>query len=722
MKIRRKALAIVVFATVLLMLVLFSVSQGILLESYAKLEEDAVKTNLGRAVHAIRNEISAVKSAVSDYSAWNDTYEFIVSKSQDYINANMMDDTFYGLNVNLFMFVNSTGYIVFAKSYDLVNQTDTPVSLSLLTQIRENGLMWSFANPSSFVAGVIVFDQRAMLVASQPILTSENQGPIRGAVIVGRYLDASEIEALSQSIELPLAVYPSDSIMPPDCEAAKSSLSVNSTLVRPLSGETVAGYTLLADVYGKPGVLVRIEMPRTIYAEGQKTLQYFLAVSLLGSILFGGIIMGVLQTQVLDPVTRLSKDLQDIPRSTTRRVSVVGSDELTDLARVINEMLGKVEETSDRYRRLFQSSPISLWEEDFSGVKKYLDELRGRGIRDFRTYFIEHPEDVSKCSGLVKTLDVNQATLTLYKAKNVSEFVNGLSKVLTKESLDNFREELLALAEGKIKFESEFINQTLAGDVKHISVIMSVIPGYEDTLAKILVSIIDLTERKLMEERLLKAERMATIGETAAMVAHDLRNPLQGITSAVYVLKNNSLTADQENEMFQIIGSSVEYAEAIVRDLMDYSREIHLARAESQPREIIQSALEAVKVPSNVEVRDLSQEQPAISVDPDRMKRVFINLIENAVDATPQGGTLTIQTTELNGHMEIKVSDTGTGMPKKIMENLWIPMQTTKSKGMGLGLPIVKRIIDAHSGEITVNSRQGEGTTFIIRLPIKATT
>ena len=722
MKIRRKALAIVVFATVLLMLVLFSVSQGILLESYAKLEEDAVKTNLGRAVHAIRNEISAVKSAVSDYSAWNDTYEFIVSKSQDYINANMMDDTFYGLNVNLFMFVNSTGYIVFAKSYDLVNQTDTPVSLSLLTQIRENGLMWSFANPSSFVAGVIVFDQRAMLVASQPILTSENQGPIRGAVIVGRYLDASEIEALSQSIELPLAVYPSDGIMPPDWEAAKSSLSVNSTLVRPLSGETVAGYTLLADVYGKPGVLVRIEMPRTIYAEGQKTLQYFLAVSLLGSILFGGIIMGVLQTQVLDPVTRLSKDLQDIPRSTTRRVSVVGSDELTDLARVINEMLGKVEETSDRYRRLFQSSPISLWEEDFSGVKKYLDELRGRGIRDFRTYFTEHPEGVSKCSGLVKTLDVNQATLTLYKAKNVSEFVNGLSKVLTKESLDNFREELLALAEGKIKFESEFINQTLAGDVKHISVIMSVIPGYEDTLAKILVSIIDLTERKLMEERLLKAERMATIGETAAMVAHDLRNPLQGITSAVYVLKNNSLTADQENEMFQIIGSSVEYAEAIVRDLMDYSREIHLARAESQPREIIQSALEAVKVPSNVEVRDLSQEQPAISVDPDRMKRVFINLIENAVDATPQGGTLTIQTTELNGHMEIKVSDTGTGMPKKIMENLWIPMQTTKSKGMGLGLPIVKRIIDAHGGEITVNSRQGEGTTFIIRLPIKATT
>jgi PAS domain S-box-containing protein len=246
----------------------------------------------------------------------------------------------------------------------------------------------------------------------------------------------------------------------------------------------------------------------------------------------------------------------------------------------------------------------------------------------------------------------------------------------------------------------------------------------------------DITERKLMEEKLRlysehleelvaertkklrETERLAAIGETASMVAHDLRNPLQGITGATYVLRGESLTVDEKNEMLQLIQSSVEYAEATVRDLLDYSREIHLEQVEVSPKSMSQSALQAVKVPGNVQVQDMSQEQPAISVDPDRMKRVFINLIGNAIDAMPTGGTLTITTKQSNGHLEITISDTGTGIPEKIMKNLWKPMQTTKTKGMGLGLPIVKRIVDAHGGQISVEAKPGEGTTFTIRLPI----
>jgi PAS domain S-box-containing protein len=231
--------------------------------------------------------------------------------------------------------------------------------------------------------------------------------------------------------------------------------------------------------------------------------------------------------------------------------------------------------------------------------------------------------------------------------------------------------------------------------------------------------IIDMTERKEMEQRLLKAEHLAAIGETASMVAHDLRNPLQGITGAASVLRGEALTVDEKNRMLRVIGSSVEYAQATVRDLLDYSREIYLQLVEVSPRSMSQSALQAVRVPGNVEVLDMSQEQPAISVDPDRMKRVFINLIENAIDAMPTGGTITITTKESDGHLEITISDTGTGIPEKIMENLWKPMQTTKAKGLGLGLSIVKRIVEAHGGQISAKAKSGEGTTFTIRLPIK---
>ena len=108
-----------------------------------------------------------------------------------------------------------------------------------------------------------------------------------------------------------------------------------------------------------------------------------------------------------------------------------------------------------------------------------------------------------------------------------------------------------------------------------------------------------------------------------------------------------------------------------------------------------------------------------ITVDSEMMKRVFVNLIENAVDAMPRGGTLTIGSGQSGGFVEVTISDTGAGMSKEAIENLWKPLQTTKAKGMGMGLAICKRIIEAHSGNVSVESKPREGTTFTVRLPTK---
>jgi PAS domain S-box-containing protein len=230
---------------------------------------------------------------------------------------------------------------------------------------------------------------------------------------------------------------------------------------------------------------------------------------------------------------------------------------------------------------------------------------------------------------------------------------------------------------------------------------------------------VDITERKRMEEALLKSDRLAAIGETAAMVGHDLRNPLQGIAGAIHLLRQESLTANERDEMLQVIQDNVQYSDSIVRDLSDYSAEIQLKLAEATPKSITRDAIGAVKVPQNVTVQDLSEDQPTLRVDPDRMKRMFINLIENAIAAMPQGGTLTISSKKSDGNVEIALTDTGSGIPEKVMENLWKPLQTTKAKGLGLGLAICKRIVDAHGGTISVKSKGGEGTTVTICLPIK---
>jgi PAS domain S-box-containing protein len=384
-------------------------------------------------------------------------------------------------------------------------------------------------------------------------------------------------------------------------------------------------------------------------------------------------------------------------------------------------------ESEDKYRRLFEGSPISLWEEDFSGVKKYLDELRGRGVRDFRAYFMEHPGDVAMCSGLVKILDVNRATLTLYNAKNVSEFLSGLSKVLTKESSDNFREEIVALAEGKTMFESEFINQTLAGEVKYTSVIVSVVPGYEGTLGKVLVSIIDLTEYKLMEERLLKSERLAAIGEASAMVGHDLRNPLQGLAATIYLLREQcKITAENRwnpdeygtLELLNMADRSVEYMDKIVSDLQNYSKPLRPENVPVNAAELLNETISNIRMPPDVKLSiNVTGDLQMLTVDPALMRWAFTNLITNALQAMPNGGELKIGTRKTLQETLISFRDTGVGISPENLPNIFQPFRTTKAQGQGLGLAVCKRIVEAHGGSITVNSTVGEGSTFTIRLP-----
>ncbi len=524
------------------------------------------------------------------------------------------------------------------------------------------------------------------------------------------------------------------------------------------------------------------------------------------------------------------------------------------LEELVAERTRKLRDSEEKYRELFEASPISLWEHDYSAAKHFLDELQLKGISDFGAYFANHPEEVAECAALVKVLDVNKATLSLYNAKTKEELVGTgvLSRVLVTENAEReFIDELVALAEGK-DYEAEIENTTLRDETKQCHLICSVLPGYEKSLGRVLVCIVDLTpqkkleeevraakerleyvvasnpavlvlekplpdlsntfstfvsesatsvlgfepnnflgergseffnsrmppgdlarylaempslwsnghhtfefrflhsdgayrwlreemkvtrdakgrildvvgvcidvtERRKLEEKLAKAERLAAIGETAAMVGHDLRNPLQGIAGALYLLKQESLTAEERKEMLQVIEKSVHYSDAIVKDLQDYSAEIKLELAEATPRSITRNAIEAVKVPQNVTVQDLSEDQPILRVDPAMMKRVFINLIENAIDAMPQGGTITMSSKKSETNVELVLTDTGSSIPEKVMENLWKPLQTTKARGMGLGLAICRRIVDAHGGIISVKSEVGRGTTFTIQLPI----
>lgn len=228
-------------------------------------------------------------------------------------------------------------------------------------------------------------------------------------------------------------------------------------------------------------------------------------------------------------------------------------------------------------------------------------------------------------------------------------------------------------------------------------------------------------ELREAQDKLLKSERLAAIGELAAMVGHDLRNPLTGIAGATYYLKTkaSSILNEKENDMLAIIESAVTYSNKIISDLLDYSREIKLEGAETDTKSLLQEALNRVEVPAGIEIENQTNFEPRIVVDKEKMQRVFINLIKNAFDAMPNGGVLTIKSEKTENQAFISFIDTGSGMSEETLQKLWTPLFTTKAKGMGFGLPICKRIVEAHCGKICVESQIGKGTTFIITIPVE---
>ena len=219
----------------------------------------------------------------------------------------------------------------------------------------------------------------------------------------------------------------------------------------------------------------------------------------------------------------------------------------------------------------------------------------------------------------------------------------------------------------------------------------------------------------MMEARLKAIEQMA------AMVGHDLRNPLTGIANAAYYLrmKIGSDLGPKATEMLDLIDRDIEYSNKIVDDLLEYSRAIGLNLSESNPKSIVKEALELVNIPANVQVLDFTEDTPKITVDIDKMKRTCVNIIKNAFDAMAQGGKLTIKSRKTRGNVEFSFTDTGAGVPKETLERLFTPLFTTKARGMGFGLAICKRIVEAHGGKISVESTLGKGTTFTLTIPVE---
>jgi len=270
----------------------------------------------------------------------------------------------------------------------------------------------------------------------------------------------------------------------------------------------------------------------------------------------------------------------------------------------------------------------------------------------------------------------------------------------------------------------------------------------DPTVRGIVMNLRDITERKQAVEKLAKysqyleqtveertkelveSKRLVTIGETALMVGHDLRNPLQTMTNSIYLIdtrfSNMQLNCAECPKCRELVSKEttmvkeqMTYIDKVLSDLVDYSstRGIELATADLPG--ILDEALSVVNIPGLIKVSvDIEEGIPPLMVDRTAIRRVLSNLITNAVQAMPLGGQLTIRVFSAEGAASINVEDTGEGIPKENMDKMFEPLFTTRAKGQGLGLAVCKRLVEAHGGSIAIDSRVGRGTRVKVTIPL----
>ncbi|MBF0508523.1 MAG: PAS domain S-box protein [Deltaproteobacteria bacterium] len=234
----------------------------------------------------------------------------------------------------------------------------------------------------------------------------------------------------------------------------------------------------------------------------------------------------------------------------------------------------------------------------------------------------------------------------------------------------------------------------------------------------------DISERVAMESKVREHERLAYVGHLSASLSHEIRNPLSSIKMNLQILARKLYLGGYDRRRLEIIVHEVSRLEVILHQLLDTARPMTISLAPVNLSVLAEGCVDLLEVKAQEKkitiIERYSKVIPLIQLDAGKLEQAVINLLLNAIEATPEGGRITIWTKagrKENRHLELGVRDTGPGIDQDQVANLFTPFYTNKSQGHGLGLSNVKRILDAHSGQVDVLSRKGRGAVFVLRLP-----
>ncbi len=346
LSLRTQVLVIVGLTTLGLFGLLFIPLRYFLLNSFLELENQELTRDLQRAINEIEDTKRNLGDFTLDYAFWDETYDFMGTQDQDYLASTYVTSTYTENRLSLIMLVTPSGEILYGQAFDL--KTETPIAIPApLTTLTADSPLVQPAGPADAAVGVLMIADKPMFIAAYPILTTQTEGPSRGALIMGRFIDDDEIARLSKTTELTLTLTPVDAPAVSEIHAALSN-GDNDRLIRPLDRQTAAGYSILYDITDNPVLILQMKTPRDIYAQGLKAIAYLSTGILIAALIFGVVMIGLFNWAVLTRLNELGERVGAIGELGVRgdfskRVAIGGRDELAILGGHINTMLDNLE-------------------------------------------------------------------------------------------------------------------------------------------------------------------------------------------------------------------------------------------------------------------------------------------------------------------------------------------------------------------------------------------
>ena len=674
MKLRSKTLIYSGIIITVLILILLLISQFVFLSTSIDYENRYSSHVLKDELTELNQTIFAMNETARDWSQWDDAYSYVSGNNPSFTDQ-LTENTFKSLDLNLIIYVDKNGSILYGKAYDIDNNQSLSLPQNLSSFSKDSPLL-NFNN-SEGLSGILDLPGGPMIIVSKPVLTSRDQGPSMGTLIMGRYLTQNQ---LNRFINIPNSTLTIQSYNTANESQEYRNvlpiLSNSSPQTRKvLGGNSIAAYALLNDIYGNPSIIVRSEMARTLYHSYLSSVFYFVGSVLLVGILFVILALFVLDKNVLNRLDRLIAEIVDIGNKgdIKRRVTVSGDDELAELASSINNSLFSLQ----KYEKDLETSE-----------KKYRNFFETTG-----TAMIIAEDDLTISL-------VNRTFENMVGLKKSDIIGKNWIEMIVPEQREKIKEYHMtsdyADANPGLKTYDTEIN--VNGEAKYFFATFDFIPGTK----KSLISLIDITDRKIAETLLKSSlkEKELLLRE----IHHRVKNSLQIIASLLSLQASefdDPVVKESYNESENRIHSI-----ALVHEILYNSTDISEINIRGYVESLIENILYTYDVDTTKIKIELDVEDHDLGIETSIPLGLIINeLISNSIKhAFNNGtGTVTLKLSKIGESYTLMLGDNGVGLPESFDIN-----ETTT-----LGLILVNQLVNQLDGSIEVVVKKG--THYTIR-------